>query len=109
MSKSSYCPHVIHICVHITITSQPPPDFVKSKPYRKLYIPYKEYPQYNFIGLIIGPRGNTQKRMEKDSNTKISIRGKGSIKEGSKGRAAKNPDEDDELHVHIAGETEENV
>jgi hypothetical protein len=33
-----------------------------------LYIPLdvqvKDYPGYNFIGLILGPRGNTQKRME---------------------------------------------
>jgi len=30
----------------------------------KIYIPINEYPGYNFIGLIIGPRGNTQKRMQ---------------------------------------------
>jgi splicing factor 1 len=30
----------------------------------KLFIPVKDYPGYNFIGLILGPRGNTQKRME---------------------------------------------
>jgi splicing factor 1 len=35
---------------------KPPADFVRPKPTRKLYIPYKEYPSYNFIGLIIGPR-----------------------------------------------------
>lgn len=28
-------------------------------------------------GLIIGPRGATQKEMERTTNTKISIRGKG--------------------------------
>ena len=28
----------------------------------KLYIPYKENPGYNFMGIILGPRGNTQKR-----------------------------------------------
>jgi len=89
---------------------QPPADFVRQKPYRKLYIPYKEHPTYNFIGLIIGPRGNTQKRMERETGCKISIRGKGSVKEGSKGRAAKQqPDEDDELHCFVQGETEENV
>ncbi len=27
-------------------------------------IPLKRYPGYNFMGLIIGPRGNTQKRMQ---------------------------------------------
>ena len=38
--------------------------------------------RYNFIGLIIGPRGTTQKRLEKETNTKIAIRGKGSVKDG---------------------------
>jgi len=47
----------------------------------KIYIPINEYPGYNFIGLIIGPRGNTQKRMQSETNTKIAIRGRGSMKE----------------------------
>lgn len=49
-------------------------------------------PGYNFFGLIIGPRGNTQKRLQKETNTRIAIRGRGSVKEGSgkdpKARAA---------------------
>lgn len=87
----------------------PPVDYVKPKPFRTLRIPQKEYPNYNFIGLIIGPRGNTQKRLEMETNTKISIRGKGSVKEGSKGRANKNVDESEELHVHITGDEEAKV
>lgn len=46
-------------------TFKPPPDYRPEKKYRKLRIPQEEYPGYNFIGLIIGPRGNTQKRMER--------------------------------------------
>jgi len=89
---------------------QPPPDFVRAKPFKKVYIPYKEHPTYNFIGIIIGPRGNTQKRMEQETGTKISIRGKGSVKDGSKGRSKHDgPDEDDELHVHVDGPTMEMV
>lgn len=59
-------------------------------------------------GLIIGPRGNTQKRMERETDCKIAIRGKGSVKEGAR-RGPKAIDEDDDLHVYISGETEENV
>jgi hypothetical protein len=44
---------------------KPPADYRPEKKYRKLRIPLDEYPGYNFIGLIIGPRGNTQKRMER--------------------------------------------
>jgi splicing factor 1 len=49
---------------------------VCSKITRKLYIPEKQYPGYNFVGLIIGPRGNTHRRMEQETNCKIAIRGK---------------------------------
>jgi splicing factor 1 len=66
-------------------TYQPPTDYKPEKKSRKLYIPYKEFPDYNFIGLIIGPRGNTHKRMQQDTNTVIAIRGKGSVKEGARG------------------------
>ena len=80
-----------------------------AKKYRKIFIPQKQYPGYNFIGLIIGPRGNTQKRMQKETNTKIAIRGKGSVKEG----AARDPKydygEEEELHVLITGDTQEDV
>lgn len=91
---------------------KPPPDFRPPRKTRKIYIPQNEYPSYNFIGLIIGPRGNTQKRMEKETNTKIAIRGKGSIKEGRTRRdpmGRPEPGEDDELHVLITGDNDEDV
>ena len=42
----------------------------------------KDFLGYNFNGLVIGPRGNTHKRMEKETGAKIVIRDKGSVKEG---------------------------
>lgn len=62
---------------------RPPADYRPEKKTAKLFIPYKQFPDYNFIGLIIGPRGNTQKRMQSETNTKIAIRGRGSVKEGA--------------------------
>lgn len=53
-----------------------------SKRTAKLYIPYREHPTYNFIGLILGPRGGTQKRLERQTGAKIVIRGRGSQKPG---------------------------
>lgn len=84
---------------------KPPADFkpVNTKKFRKIYIPVKEYPNYNFFGLIVGPRGSTQKQMEKDTGCKIAIRGKGSLKPG-KGESTRQEDENDELHVLITGE-----
>ncbi|TFJ87948.1 hypothetical protein NSK_001294 [Nannochloropsis salina CCMP1776] len=104
---------VIERLLKINPLFRPPADYVRQKPFRRLYIPIKEFPTYNFIGLIIGPRGATQKQMEKDTGAKISIRGKGSVKEGSRNRmlgANKDvQDEFDDLHVHVSGETEEIV
>ena len=67
-----------------------------------------EFPNYNFIGLIIGPRGNTQKRLERETHCKISIRGKGSVKEGRSRRGPAREEEDD-LHVLITGSRQEDV
>ena len=47
-----------------------------------MYIPAQDYPEINFIGLLIGPRGTTLKEMEATSGAKLFIRGKGSHKEG---------------------------
>lgn len=79
----------------------PPSDFkhVASQLQIKISIPFKEYPDYNFIGLIIGPRGLTQKQMEKDTGCKIAIRGKGSVKDGKVTNPKDNTDEP--LHVMI--------
>ncbi|KAL3667888.1 hypothetical protein V7S43_006769 [Phytophthora oleae] len=87
---------------------RPPADYTRQKLHRKIYIPIREFPSYNFIGLIIGPRGNTQKRMERETNCKIAIRGKGSVKEGSKGKKM-NADENDDLHVLITGDRDEDL
>ncbi|XXG45488.1 hypothetical protein AAC387_Pa02g0559 [Persea americana] len=89
---------------------KPPPDYRPPKLQKKLYIPMKEYPGYNFIGLIIGPRGNTQKRMEKETGAKIVIRGKGSIKEGrlqQKRDLKPDPSENEDLHVLVEAETQD--
>ena len=89
----------------------PPADYkpLGEKKLEKLYIPIQDYPDYNFIGLIIGPRGNTQKRLESETGAKICIRGKGSVKEGRNRHSRHNDNEDEPLHVLITGESEEQV
>ncbi|CAL5407654.1 unnamed protein product [Camellia sinensis] len=91
---------------------KPPADYRPPKLHKKLYIPMKEYPGYNFIGLIIGPRGNTQKRMERETGAKIVIRGKGSVKEGrlqQKKDLKPDPSENEDLHVLVEAETQESL
>jgi len=51
----------------------------------------------------VGPRGNTQKRMEKETGCKIAIRGKGANKPGKK----PGPGDDEPLHVYLTADTQE--
>ena len=93
----------------MSLTNAQLPSFIaKRKRSVKIPIPVEEHPTYNFIGLIIGPRGKTQKEMENKTNCKIAIRGKGSIKEGAKGRVVQEGD-DEPLHVVVTGDDPTNV
>jgi splicing factor 1 len=84
-------------------------DYRPERKWKKIFIPQKDYPGYNFIGLIIGPRGNTQKRMQTETNTKIAIRGRGSVKEGASRDPKYDYGEEEELHVLITGDRQEDV
>lgn len=77
----------------------------------KVMIPQEEHPDINFVGLLIGPRGNTLKNLEKDTGAKIIIRGKGSVKDGKIGRKDGQPlpGEDEPLHAYVTANNPENV
>ncbi|KZO96577.1 hypothetical protein CALVIDRAFT_563661 [Calocera viscosa TUFC12733] len=93
-------------------TFRPPVEFHmqrRNRPQEKVYIPVKEFPEINFFGLLVGPRGNSLKKMERESGAKISIRGKGSVKEG-KGKPDQFADDaDEDLHCLVMADTEEKV
>ena len=79
----------------------------KAKCQAKIYFPIKEYPNYNFLGLIIGPRGSTHRSLEQSTHCKIVIRGRGTGREGKS-----NYDligQDDDPHVMIDGTNEDDV
>ena len=42
--------------------------------------------QFNFVGRILGPRGNSLKRVEATTGCRVLIRGRGSIKDAVKVR-----------------------
>lgn len=92
---------------------KPPTDYKapQIKMSEKVQIPQEEYPDINFVGLIIGPRGNTLKKIESECGAKIIIRGKGSVKEGKVGRkdGQPMPGEDEPLHAFVTGTTQEQV
>uniref|UniRef100_A0A0N4ZS59 Branchpoint-bridging protein n=1 Tax=Parastrongyloides trichosuri TaxID=131310 RepID=A0A0N4ZS59_PARTI len=74
----------------------------------KVYIPQDDHPEINFVGLLIGPRGNTLKALEAETGAKIIIRGKGSVKEGKLSRRdGPMPGENEPLHAFITGSDSE--
>ncbi|KAK9269489.1 hypothetical protein L1049_001264 [Liquidambar formosana] len=44
-------------------------------------IPVDKFPNFNFVGRLLGPRGNSLKRVEASTECRVLIRGRGSIKD----------------------------
>ncbi|XP_013407264.1 KH domain-containing, RNA-binding, signal transduction-associated protein 3 [Lingula anatina] len=59
-------------------------DSKKCKLNSKVYIPHKEFPKFNFVGKLLGPKGLSLKRLQEDTGTKMSILGKGSMRDKNK-------------------------
>ncbi|CAK5037085.1 unnamed protein product [Meloidogyne enterolobii] len=78
----------------------------------KLYVPIKQYPDYNFVGRILGPRGMTAKQLETETGCKIMVRGKGSMRDKKKEDLNKGKPNwehlNEDLHVIIQCEDTEN-
>lgn len=64
----------------------------------KIMVPVKEHPEFNFMGVLIGPRGSSLKAMEQRTGAKILIRGRGSTKEPSS-----DPEANEDMNVVIEG------
>ncbi|GBE60192.1 transcription or splicing factor [Babesia ovata] len=84
-------------------------DYKPLKKVRKIIIPLDKYPEYNFMGLVIGPRGCNHKRLEAESGAQISLRGRGTIKEGKQRDHQTDEDAAMPMHVHISADKEECV
>lgn len=50
----------------------------------KLILPVEQFPKYNFVGKLLGPKGMNLKRMQTDCKVRMSIMGRGSSKERNK-------------------------
>uniref|UniRef100_A0A8C5PPH0 KH RNA binding domain containing, signal transduction associated 3 n=1 Tax=Leptobrachium leishanense TaxID=445787 RepID=A0A8C5PPH0_9ANUR len=74
---------------------------------QKVLIPIKQFPKFNFVGKLLGPRGNSLKRLQEDTLTKMSILGKGSMRDKAKEEELRKSAEakyfhlNDDLHVLI--------
>ncbi|XP_069742193.1 KH domain-containing, RNA-binding, signal transduction-associated protein 2 isoform X2 [Narcine bancroftii] len=73
----------------------------------RVLIPVKQYPKFNFVGKLLGPRGNSLKRLQEETGAKMSILGKGSMRDKAKEEELRKSGEakyahlGDDLHVLI--------
>lgn len=90
-----------------------PPDYKPSLKEAKVPVPIKEYPGYNFIGIIFDPASDTQKRLEKETGAKIRVYGtkahKGDKVEINSSEGNEAPGAFEELYVQISADTYEKV
>ncbi|XP_059622982.1 KH domain-containing, RNA-binding, signal transduction-associated protein 2-like isoform X2 [Phlebotomus argentipes] len=74
----------------------------------KVLVPVKEHPKFNFVGKLLGPKGNSMKRLQEETMCKMAVLGRGSMKDRKREeelRASLEPKYahlNDDLHVEIS-------
>ena len=87
-----------------------PESYAPPRKTRKIFVPAATHPGYNFFGLIVGPRGNTQKQMQREFGVKIVIRGAGSEKKSVLENVSSRADASEEpMHVLVTGDDDASV
>ncbi|XP_023315424.1 KH domain-containing, RNA-binding, signal transduction-associated protein 2-like isoform X2 [Trichogramma pretiosum] len=86
-------------------------DIYREKPIKvsvKVLVPVREHPKFNFVGKLLGPKGNSMKRLQEETMCKMAVLGRGSMKDRQKEeefRKSLDPKYahlSDDLHVEIS-------
>merc|ERR1740128_975558 len=62
-------------------------DIYRERPIRltvRALIPVREHPKFNFVGKLLGPKGNSMKRLQEETMTKMAVLGRGSMRDKQK-------------------------
>ncbi|XP_013098023.1 KH domain-containing, RNA-binding, signal transduction-associated protein 2 [Stomoxys calcitrans] len=51
---------------------------------QKVWFPIKEYPKFNFVGKIMGPKGNTLRQLQEETFCKMTVLGRNSMRDHAK-------------------------
>ncbi|CAD7088764.1 unnamed protein product [Hermetia illucens] len=86
-------------------------DIYREKPIRvsqKVLVPIREHPKFNFVGKLLGPKGNSLRRLQEETLCKMTVLGRNSMKDRAKEeelRSSMDPKYahlNDDLHVEIS-------
>jgi len=79
----------------------------------RMDVPADKFPHFNFVGRLLGPRGNSLKRVEATTGCRVYIRGRGSVKDSAKEEKLKDKPGyehlNEPLHVLIEAELPSNI
>ncbi|XP_014206390.1 KH domain-containing, RNA-binding, signal transduction-associated protein 2-like [Copidosoma floridanum] len=62
-------------------------DIYREKPIKvsvKVLVPVREHPKFNFVGKLLGPKGNSMKRLQEETMCKMAVLGRGSMRDRQK-------------------------
>ncbi|XP_037948330.1 KH domain-containing, RNA-binding, signal transduction-associated protein 3-like [Teleopsis dalmanni] len=86
-------------------------DIYREKPIRvsqKVLVPIREHPKFNFVGKLLGPKGNSLRRLQEETLCKMTVLGRNSMRDRVKEeelRTSKDPKYahlNSDLHVEIS-------
>ncbi|XP_065370023.1 KH domain-containing, RNA-binding, signal transduction-associated protein 3-like isoform X3 [Calliphora vicina] len=78
-------------------------DVLKQKPMKltqKVFVPVKQYPKFNFNGKILGPKGNSLIRLQDETQCKITIKGRNSMRDKVKEEELRKSDDPRFSHLN---------
>ncbi|XP_065077309.1 uncharacterized protein LOC135700654 [Ochlerotatus camptorhynchus] len=79
-NSSSDSPSVVHEKMKML-------DITRDKPIKiivRVQVPVREHPKFNFVGKLLGPKGNSLKRLQEETMCKMAVLGKGSMRDRKK-------------------------
>ncbi|XP_075165026.1 quaking related 54B [Haematobia irritans] len=86
-------------------------DIYREKPLRvsqRVLVPIREHPKFNFVGKLLGPKGNSLRRLQEETMCKMTVLGRNSMRDRVKEeelRKSKDPKYshlNSDLHVEIS-------
>ena len=67
---------------------------------QKVFVPVKQYPKFNFTGKLLGPKGNSLIRLQDETQCKITIKGRHSMRDKEKEEELRKSDDPRYSHLH---------